>query len=192
MPIACNVKVNNNGWASATIEGGVFTAWVANYGTIENGVYRHDVTNYNGTVKNGIFLGNVDISGAGQYKSIVQGGVFKNAPSPATGYTKHSITSYVSNRTIKVKIDGVSDFEDVGSSPVVVTKEGEGTTISVQLWESGTSGQATTIRSLNGKAIGPDNCNSSWDENTKTLTFTTPTTGNIELNGPLENAELNL
>ena len=190
VPIACNVKVNNNGWASATIEGGVFTAWVANYGTIENGVYRHDVTNYNGTVKNGIFLGNVDISGAGQYKSIVQGGVFKNAPSPATGYTKHSITSYVSNRTIKVKIDGVSDFEDVGSSPVVVTKEGEGTTISVQLWESGTSGQATTIRSLNGKAIGPDNCNSSWDENTKTLTFTTPTTGNIELNGPLENAEL--
>ena len=89
-----------------------------------------------------------------------------------------------------MKIDGVSDFEDVGSSPVVVTKEGEGTTISVQLWESGTSGQATTIRSLNGKAIGPDNCNSSWDENTKTLTFTTPTTGNIELNGPLENAEL--
>ena len=190
VPIACNVKVNNNGWVSATIEGGVFTAWVANYGTIENGVYRHNVTNYNGTVKNGIFLGNVDISGAGQYKSIVQGGVFKNEPSPATGYTKHSITSYVSNRTIKVKIDGVSDFEDVGSSPFVVTKEGEGTTISVQLWESGTSGQATTIRSLNGKAIGPDNCNSSWDESTKTLTFTTPTTGNIELNRPLENAEL--
>ena len=26
VPIACNVKVNNNGWASATIEGGVFTA----------------------------------------------------------------------------------------------------------------------------------------------------------------------
>lgn len=190
VPIACNVKVNNGGWVSATIKGGVFTARVANYGTIENGVYRYDVTNYNGTVKNGIFLGNVDISGAGQYESIVQGGVFKNAPSPATGYTKHSITSYVSNRTIKVKIDGVSDFEDVGSSPVVVTKEGEGTTISVQLWESGTSGQATTIRSLNGKAIGSDNCNSSWDESTKTLTFTTPTTGNIELNGPLENAEL--
>ena len=190
VPIACNVKVNNNGGVSATIEGGVFTAWVANYGTIENGVYRHDVTNYNGTVKNGIFLGNVDISGAGQYESIVQGGVFKKAPSPATGYTKHSITSYVSNRTIKVKIDGVSDFEDVGSSPVVVTKEGEGTTISVQLWESGTSGQATTIRSLNGKAIGTDNCNSSWDENTKTLTFTTPVEGDVVLNGPIENAEL--
>ena len=190
VPIACNVKVNNNGGVSATIEGGVFTAWVANYGTIENGVYRHDVTNYNGTVKNGIFLGNVDISGAGQYESIVQGGVFKKAPSPATGYTKHSITSYVSNRTIKVKIDGVSDFEDVGSSPVVVTKEGEGTTISVQLWESGTSGQATAIRSLNGKAIGTDNCNSSWDENTKTLTFTTPVEGDVVLNGPIENAEL--
>ena len=190
VPIACNVKVNNDGRVSAAIKGGVFTAWVANYGTIENGVYRDDVTNYNGTVKNGIFLGNVDISGAGQYKSIVQGGVFKNAPYPATGYTEHSITSYVSNRTIKVKIDGVLDFEDVGSSPVVVTKEGEGTVISVQLWESGTNGQATTIRSLNGKAIGSDNCNSSWDENTKTLTFTTPTTGNIELNGPLENAEL--
>ena len=190
VPIACNVKVNNNGWVSATIEGGVFTAWVANYGTIENGVYRHDVTNYNGTVKNGIFLGNVDISGAGQYESIVQGGVFKKAPSPATGYTKHSITSYVSNRTIKVKIDGVLDFEDVGSSPVVVTKEGEGTTISVQLWESGTSGQTTTIRSLNGKAIGSDNCNSSWDENTKTLTFTTPAEGDVVLNGPLKNAEL--
>ena len=189
-PIACGVKVGNDGGKSATIEGGVFKLWVKNYGTIENGVYRDDVTNYNGTVKNGIFLGNVDISGAGQYESIVQGGVFKNDPYPATGYTKHSITSYVSNRTIKVKIDGVSDFEDVGSSPFVVTKEGEGTTISVQLWESGTSGQATTIRSLNGKAIGPDNCNSSWDENTKTLTFTTPTTGNIELNGPLENAEL--
>ena len=190
VPIACNVKVNNNGWVSATIEGGVFTAWVANYGTIENGVYRHDVTNYNGTVKNGIFLGNVDISGAGQYESIVQGGVFKKAPSPATGYTKHSITSYVSNRTIKVKIDGVSDFEDVGSSPVVVTKEGEGTTISVQLWEDGKNGKATTIRSLNGKAIGPDNCNSSWDESTKTLTFTTPVEGDVVLNGPIENAEL--
>ena len=190
VPIACNVKVNNDGRVSATIKGGVFTAWVANYGTIENGVYRYDVTNYNGTVKNGIFLGNVDISGAGQYKSIVQGGVFKNEPYPATGYTKHSITSYVSNRTIKVKIDGVLDFEDVGSSPVVVTKEGEGTTISVQLWESGANGQATTIRSLNGKAIGTDNCNSSWDESTKTLTFTTPAEGDVVLNGPLKNAEL--
>ena len=184
--LQCDVKVSNG----ATLKGGVFNKWVANWGTIENGVYRDDVTNYNGTVKNGIFLGNVDISGAGQYKSIVQGGVFKNEPYPVTGYTKHSITSYVSNRTIKVKIDGVSDFEEVGSSPTVVTENGKGTTISVQLWESGTNGQATTIRSLNGKAIGPDNCNSSWDENTKTLTFTTPTTGNIELNGPLENAEL--
>ena len=189
-PIACGVKVGNDGGKSATIEGGVFKLWVKNYGTIENGVYRDDVTNYNGTVKNGIFLGNVDISGAGQYESIVQGGVFKNDPYPATGYTKHSITSYVSNRTIKVKIDGVSDFEDVGSSPTVVTENGKGTIISVQLWEGGPNGQATTIRSLNGKAIGSDNCNSSWDENTKTLTFTTPTTGNIELNGPLENAEL--
>lgn len=184
--LQCDVKVSNG----ATLKGGVFNKWVANWGTIENGVYRDDVTNYNGTVKNGIFLGNVDISGAGQYKSIVQGGVFKNEPYPVTGYTKHSITSYVSNRTIKVKIDGVSDFEEVGSSPTVVTENGKGTTISVQLWESGTNGQATTIKSLNRKAIGPDNCNSSWDENTKTLTFTTPTTGNIELNGPLENAEL--
>ena len=184
--LQCDVKVSNG----ATLKGGVFNKWVANWGTIENGVYRYDVTNYNGTVKNGIFLGNVDISGAGQYKSIVQGGVFKNEPYPATGYTKHSITSYVSNRTIKVKIEGVSDFEDVGSSPVVVTKEGEGTIISVQLWESGTNGQATTIRSLNGKAIGSDNCNSSWDESTKTLTFTTPVEGDVMLNGPIENAEL--
>ena len=183
--LQCEVKVSN----SATLKGGVFNKWVANWGTIENGVYRANVTNYNGTVKNGVFLGDVGISSTG-YSSTVQGGVFKNAPYPATGYTKHSITSYVSNRTIKVKIDGVSDFEDVGSSPVVVTKEGEGTIISVQLWESGTNGQATTIKSLNGKAIGPDNCNSSWDESTKTLKFTTPTTGNIELNGPLENAEL--
>ena len=184
--LQCDVKVSNG----ATLKGGVFNEWVANWGTIENGVYRSNVTNYNGTVKNGIFLGNVDISGAGQYKSIVQGGVFKNEPYPVTGYTKHSITSYVSNRTIKVKIEGVSDFEDVGSSPTVVTENGKSTIISVQLWESGTNGQATTIKSLNGKAIGPDNCNSSWDESTKTLTFTTPTTGNIELNGPLENAEL--
>lgn len=184
--LQCDVKVSNG----ATLKGGVFNKWVANWGTIENGVYRDDVTNYNGTVKNGIFLGNVDISGAGQYKSIVQGGVFKNEPYPVTGYTKHSITSYVSNRTIKVKIDGVSDFEEVGSSPTVVTENGKGTTISVQLWESGTNGQATTIKSLNGKAIGPDNCDSRWDENTKTLTFKTPATGNIELNGPIENAEL--
>ncbi len=183
--LQCDVKVSNG----ATLKGGVFNEWVANWGIIENGVYRGNVTNYNGTVKNGVFLGDVGSNSTG-YSSTVQGGVFKNAPYPATGYTKHSITSYVSNRTIKVKIDGVSGFEDVGSSPVVVTKEGEGTTISVQLWESGTNGQATTIKSLNGKAIGPDNCNSSWDENTKTLTFTTPTTGNIELNGPLENAEL--
>ena len=184
--LQCNVKVSDG----ATLKGGVFNKWVANWGTIENGVYRGNVTNYNGTIKNGIFLKQVNSIGTG-YDSIVQGGVFKSKPSwVANGYREHTITSYVSNRTIKVKIDGVSDFEDVGSSPFVVTKEGEGTTISVQLWESGTSGQATTIRSLNGKAIGPDNCNSSWDENTKTLTFTTPTTGNIELNGPLENAEL--
>ena len=183
--LQCDVQVSNG----ATLKGGVFNKWVANWGTIEKGVYRSNVTNYNGTVKNGVFLGDVG-SNSTSYSSTVQGGVFKNEPSPATGYTEHSITSYVSNRTIKVKIDGVSDFEDVGSSPVVVTKEGEGTVISVQLWESGTNGQATTIRSLNGKAIGSDNCNSSWDENTKTLTFTTPTTGNIELNGPLENAEL--
>ena len=184
--LQCDVKVING----ATLKGGVFNKWVANWGTIENGVYRNNVTNYNGTVKNGVFLGDVGSSSTG-YSSTVQGGVFKSKPSWVTnGYTEHTITSYVSNRTIKVKIDGVSDFEDVGSSPVVVTKEGEGTTISVQLWESGANGQATTIKSLNGKAIGPDNCNSSWDENTKTLTFTTPTTGNIELNGPLENAEL--
>ena len=183
--LQCDVKVSDG----AALKGGVFNEWVANWGIIENGVYRGNVTNYNGTVKNGVFLGDVGSNSTG-YSSTVQGGVFKNAPYPATGYTKHSITSYVSNRTIKVKIDGVSDFEEVGSSPVVVTKEDEGTTISVQLWESGTNGQATTIRSLNGKAIGSDNCNSSWDENTKTLTFTTPTTGNIELNGPLENAEL--
>ena len=184
--LQCDVKVSNG----AALKGGVFNAWVANWGTIENGVYRSNVTNYNGTIKNGIFLKQVNSIGTG-YDSIVQGGVFKSEPSwVAEGYKEHTITSYVSNRTIKVKIDGVLNFEDVGSSPVVVTKEGEGTTISVQLWESGTNGQATTIKSLNGKAIGPDNCNSSWDENTKTLTFTTPTTGNIELNGPLENAEL--
>ena len=183
--LQCDVKVSSG----ATLKGGVFNKWVANWGTIENGVYRNDVTNYNGTVKNGVFLGNVGISST-NYSSTVQGGVFKNAPYPATGYTKHSITSYVSNRTIKVKIDGVSGFEDVGSSPVVVTKEGEGTTISVQLWESGANGQVTTIRSLNGKAIGSDNCNSSWDENTKTLTFTTPAEGDVVLNGPLKNAEL--
>ena len=184
--LQCDVKVSNG----ATLKGGIFNKWVANWGTIENGVYRADVTNYDGTIENGIFLKKVDSIGTG-YDSIVQGGVFKSEPSwVANGYREHTITSYVSNRTIKVKIDGVSDFEDVGSSPVVVTKEGEGTVISVQLWESGTNGQATTIRSLNGKAIGSDNCNSSWDENTKTLTFTTPTTGNIELNGPLENAEL--
>ena len=183
--LQCDVKVSNG----ATLKGGVFNKWVANWGTIENGVYRDDVTNYNGTVKNGVFLGDVGSSST-SYSSTVQGGVFKNAPYPATGYTKHSITSYVSNRIIKVKIEGVSDFEDVGSSPTVVTENGKGTIVSVQLWESGTNGQATTIKSLNGKAIGPDNCNSSWDENTKTLTFTTPTTGNIELNGPLENAEL--
>ena len=183
--LQCDVQVSNG----ATLKGGVFNKWVANWGTIEKGVYRSNVTNYNGTVKNGVFLGDVG-SNSTSYSSTVQGGVFKNEPSPATGYTEHSITSYVSNRTIKVKIDGVSDFEDVGSSPVVVTKEGEGTTISVQLWESGTSGQATTIRSLNGKAIGPDNCNSSWDENTKTITFTTPAEGDVVLNGPLKNAEL--
>ena len=184
--LQCDVTVSNG----AALKGGVFNAWVANWGTIENGVYRSNVTNYNGTIKNGIFLKQVNSIGTG-YDSIVQGGVFKSEPSwVAEGYKEHTITSYVSNRTIKVKIDGVLNFEDVGSSPVVVTKEGEGTTISVQLWESGTSGQATTIRSLNGKAIGTDNCNSSWDENTKTLTFTTPATGNIELNGPLENAEL--
>lgn len=184
--LQCDVQVSNG----AALKGGVFNKWVANWGTIENGVYRADVTNYDGTIENGIFLKKVDSIGTG-YDSIVKGGVFKSEPSwVANGYREHTITSYVSNRTIKVKIDGVSDFEDVGSSPVVVTKEGEGTVISVQLWESGTNGQATTIRSLNGKAIGSDNCNSSWDESTKTLTFTTPTTGNIELNGPLENAEL--
>ena len=184
--LQCDVEVTNG----AALKGGVFNKWVANWGTIENGVYRADVTNYYGTVENGIFLGDVGSSSTG-YDSIVKGGVFKNEPSwVANGYTEHTITSYVSNRTIKVKIEGVLDFEDVGSSPVVVTKEGEGTTISVQLWEDGKNGKATTIRSLNGKAIGPDNCNSSWDESTKTLTFTTPATENIELNGPIENAEL--
>ena len=184
--LQCVVDVTNG----AALKGGVFNKWVANWGTIENGVYRADVTNYYGTVENGIFLGDVGSSSTG-YDSIVKGGVFKNEPSwVANGYTEHTITSYVSNRTIKVKIEGVLDFEDVGSSPVVVTKEGEGTTISVQLWEDGKNGKATTIRSLNGKAIGPDNCNSSWDESTKTLTFTTPATENIELNGPIENAEL--
>ena len=184
--LQCDVEVTNG----AALKGGVFNAWVANWGTIENGVYRSNVTNYNGTIKNGIFLKQVNSIGTG-YDSIVQGGVFKSEPSwVANGYTEHTITSYVSNRTIKVKIEGVLDFEDVGSSPVVVTKEGEGTTISVQLWEDGKNGKATTIRSLNGKAIGPDNCNSSWDESTKTLTFTTPATENIELNGPIENAEL--
>ena len=184
--LQCDVKVSNG----ATLKGGVFNKWVANWGTIENGVYRADVTNYDGTIENGIFLKKVDSIGTG-YDSIVQGGVFKSEPSwVANGYREHTITSYVSNRTIKVKIDGVLDFEDVGSSPVVVTKEGEGTTISVQLWESGANGQATTIRSLNGKAIGTDNCNSSWDESTKTLTFTTPAEGDVVLNGPLKNAEL--
>lgn len=51
--LQCDVKVSNG----ATLKGGVFNKWVANWGTIENGVYRDDVTNYNGTVKNGIFLG---------------------------------------------------------------------------------------------------------------------------------------
>lgn len=66
--LQCDVQVSNG----ATLKGGVFNKWVANWGTIEKGVYRSNVTNYNGTVKNGVFLGDVG-SNSTSYSSTVQG-----------------------------------------------------------------------------------------------------------------------
>lgn len=94
--LQCDVKVSNG----AALKGGVFNAWVANWGTIENGVYRSNVTNYNGTIKNGIFLKQVNSIGTG-YDSIVQGGVFKSEPSwVAEGYKEHTITSSYYKRVV--------------------------------------------------------------------------------------------
>ena len=167
-PVECAIHLNGR---DAKITGGTFKGTVTNtYGTISDGTFDGEVTNY-ATIENGTFKGKVSTSfgtisggtfaaGLSGNEGTVTGGVF-NGDANLTGVTGlHSITWDAASSKAKIeKINGVS----ANWAPYAY----KDTTVTITA--------STKIYSLNGKRIGTDYNSSYPNKNDKkTVTFTMP------------------
>ena len=175
-PVECAIHLNGR---DAKITGGTFKGTVTNtYGTISDGTFDGEVTNY-ATIENGTFKGKVSTSfgtisggtfaaGLSGNEGTVTGGVF-NGDANLTGVTGlHSITwdKNYSEANIVAVNDVSLDGSAVWKPYVVVTESTQNQVVTITA--------DTEIYSLNGKSIGPNNCKSSYGSNKNTVTFTMP------------------
>ena len=178
-PVECAIHLNGR---DAKITGGTFKGTVTNtYGTISDGTFDGEVTNY-ATIENGTFKGKVSTSfgtisggtfaaGLSGNEGTVTGGVF-NGDANLTGVTGlHSITwdKNYSEANIVAVNDVSLDGSAVWKPYVVVTESTPAKTKVVTITAD------TDIYSLNGKPIGTDYSSSYPNKNDKkTVTFTMP------------------
>lgn len=184
-PVECAIHLNGR---DAKITGGTFKGTVTNtYGTISDGTFDGEVTNY-ATIENGTFKGKVSTSfgtisggtfaaGLSGNEGTVTGGVF-NGDANLTGVTGgHNITWDAASS--KAKIEKVNGVPAEWDPYVVVTESTPAKTKVVTITAD------TDIYSLNGKRIGTDYNSSYPNKNDKkTVTFTMPD-DDVVLNGEL-------
>ena len=184
-PVECAIHLNGR---DAKITGGTFKGTVTNtYGTISDGTFDGEVTNY-ATIENGTFKGKVSTSfgtisggtfaaGLSGNEGTVTGGVF-NGDANLTGVTGgHNITWDAASS--KAKIEKVNGVPAEWDPYVVVTESTPAKTKVVTITAD------TDIYSLNGKRIGTDYNSSYPNKNDKkTVTFTMPNE-NVVLSGAI-------
>ena len=190
-PVECAIHLNGR---DAKITGGTFKGTVTNtYGTISDGTFDGEVTNY-ATIENGTFKGKVSTSfgtisggtfaaGLSGNEGTVTGGVF-NGDANLTGVTGlHSITwdKNYSEANIVAVNDVSLDGSAVWKPYVVVTESTPAKTKVVTIKAS------TEIFSLNGQPIAESNYPNKNDKTT--VTFTMPNE-NVVLSGAIASGEL--
>lgn len=190
-PVECAIHLNGR---DAKITGGTFKGTVTNtYGTISDGTFDGEVTNY-ATIENGTFKGKVSTSfgtisggtfaaGLSGNEGTVTGGVF-NGDANLTGVTGlHSITwdKNYSEANIVAVNDVSLDGSAVWKPYVVVTESTQNQVVTITA--------DTEIYSLNDQPIGGGIYNSSYGSGNNIVTFTMPGE-NVVLNRAIASGDL--
>ena len=198
------------------ISGGTFKKAVSNKGVIESGTFTgeknddsKDTTcaiNYDaGKITSGAFYGTVQndgvITGGVFLQSVYYGtnqtgkvysGVFKSVPYGEVDATIQRVLDARKPGILKVKTDEKMDFAELNYTNsgffVIMPTIGERPVLWVQFCNE--NGEVVDITNLNGKPIGTDTYNSSWDDATKILTFTMPRDAHVMLNGYIKTLEI--
>ena len=198
------------------ISGGTFKKAVSNKGVIEGGTFTgeknddsKDTTcaiNYDaGKITSGAFYGTVQndgvITGGVFLQSVYYGtnqtgkvysGVFKSVPYGEVDATIQRVLDARKPGILKVKTDEKMDFAELNYTNsgffVIMPTIGERPVLWVQFCNE--NGEVVDITNLNGKPIGTDTYNSSWDDATKILTFTMPSDAHVMLNGYIKTLEI--
>lgn len=198
------------------ISGGTFKKAVSNKGVIEGGTFTgeknddsKDTTcaiNYDtGKITSGAFYGTVQndgvITGGVFLQSVYYGtnqtgkvysGVFKSVPYGEVDATIQRVLDARKPGILKVKTDEKMDFAELNYTNsgffVIMPTIGERPVLWVQFCNE--NGEVVDITNLNGKPIGIDTYNSSWNDATKILTFTMPSDAHVMLNGYIKTLEI--
>ena len=194
--------------AGGKISGGTFKKAVSNKGVIEGGTFTGEKNESNnsvcainygaGIITSGAFYGTVQndgvITGGVFLQSVYYGsdqtgkvysGVFKSVPYGEVEATIQRVLGARKPGILKVKTDEKMDFAELNYTNsgffVIMPTIGERPVLWVQFCNE--NGEVVDITNLNGKPIGIDTYNSSWNDATKILTFTMPSDAHVMLNG---------
>ena len=199
------------------ISGGTFKKAVSNKGVIEGGTFTGEKNESNnsvcainygaGIITSGAFYGTVQndgvITGGVFLQSVYYGsdqtgkvysGVFKSVPYGEVEATIQRVLDARKPGILKVKTDEKMDFAELNYTNsgffVIMPTTGERPVLWVQFCNE--NGEVVDITNLNGKPIGINTYNSSWNDATKILTFTMPSDAHVMLNGYIKTLEIDI